>query len=220
MEIAKTTRKASVATLALLFAGTIAFGQASTTTPTNTNGSNQSGTTMQQPAESSQTTTNTATTSTSDTQFAKEASQANLGEIKLGQLAQQKGTDSSVKDFGKQMETDHQHAQDQLKDAAQKENITLPTALSAKDQATYDRLSKLSGSQFDKAYAQDMVKNHTTDIAKFKHEANSGKNASIKSFASQTLPTLQQHLNMAKQMSQTVSTSNTNNSSGKAKPTS
>lgn len=218
MDIAKKTRKPLVASLALLFAGTIAFGQASTTTPTNTNGSNQSGTTMQQTTHSNQTTTNTAKTSTSDAQFAKEAAQANLGEIKLGQLAQQKGTNSSVKDFGKQMETDHQHAQDQLKDAAEKENITLPTTLSAKDQATYDRLSKLSGSQFDKAYAQDMVKDHTTDVAKFKHEANSGKNASIKSFASQTLPTLQQHLTMAKQMSQTVSASN--NSSGTAKPTS
>lgn len=215
MEIAKKARTPLVASLALLFAGTIAFGQASTTTPTNTNGSNQSGTTMQQTTSSNQKTTNT---SASDTQFAKEASQANLGEIKLGQLAQQKGTDSSVKDFGKQMVTDHQNAQDQLKDAAQKENITLPTTLSAKDQATYDRLSKLSGSQFDKAYAQDMVKDHTTDVAKFKHEANSGKNASIKSFASQTLPTLQQHLNMAKQMSQTVSASNTTN--GSAKPTS
>ncbi len=118
----------------------------------------------------------------------------------------------------KRMVTDHQNAQDQLNDAAQKENITLPTTLSAKDQATYDRLSKLSGTQFDKAYAQDMVRDHTTDISKFKHGANSGKNASIKSFASQTLPTLEQDLNMAKQMSQTLSSSNNTNSS--AKPTS
>jgi putative membrane protein len=216
MEIGKRTCKPLVASLALLFASTIAFGQASTTTPTN--GSNESGTTMQQTTRSSHTSTSTATTSTSDAQFAKEASQANLGEIKLGQLAQQKGTNTSVRDFGQQMVTDHQNAQDKLKDAAQKDNITLPTTLSAKDQATYDRLSKLSGSQFDKAYAQDMVKDHTTDVAKFKHEASSGKSASIKSFASQTLPTLQQHLNMAKQMSQTVSASNTTN--GTAKPTS
>ena len=81
-----------------------------------------------------------------------------------------------------------------------------------------NRLSKLSVVQFDKAYAEDMVKDHTMDVAKFKHEANSGKNSSIKSFASQTLPTLQDHLNMAKHMSQMESASANGSANSTAKP--
>ncbi len=209
MEIVKKTRKPLVASLALLFAGTVAFGQASTT-HSNANEMNHSGSAMSQ--------SNSARMSTSDAQFAKQAAQANLAEVKLGQLAEQNGTNSTVKDFGKRMVNDHSNAEDKLKEAVEKDNITLPTTLSATDQATYDRLSKLSGERFDKAYAQDMVKNHTTDVAKFKHEANDGHNATIKNWASQTLPTLQEHLRLAKQMSQTVSASNSTTST--AKPTS
>src|SRR5450631_4345197 len=79
------------------------------------------------------------------------------------------------------------------KKAAQ-ENITLPDDVSAKDKATYDALSKLSGAAFDRAYARDMVKDHEQDVADFNKEANGGQKPAVKDFASQTLPTLQDHL--------------------------
>ncbi len=127
MEIVKKTRKPLVASLALLFAGTVAFGQASTT-HSNANEMNHSGSAMSQ--------SNSARMSTSDAQFAKQAAQANLAEVKLGQLAEQNGTNSTVKDFGKRMVNDHSNAEDKLKEAVEKDNITLPTTLSATDQAT------------------------------------------------------------------------------------
>ncbi|MDQ2900502.1 MAG: DUF4142 domain-containing protein, partial [Acidobacteriota bacterium] len=48
-----------------------------------------------------------------------------------------------------------------------------------------------------RAYARDMVRDHKKDVAEFQKEANNGKNDDIKNFASQTLPTLQEHLKMA-----------------------
>jgi putative membrane protein len=147
-----------------------------------------------------------------DQKFAKEAAQGGMAEVKLGQLAQEKASSDAVKNFGKRMVDDHSKAGDKLKDAASKENITLPTDIAAKDQATYDRLAKLSGAAFDKAYMKDMVADHEKDVAAFQKEANSGKNDSLKSFASETLPTLQDHLKEAKETSKTVSGASAKNS--------
>ena len=154
------------------------------------------------------------TSAVSDTQFAKKAAQGGMAEVKLGQLAQEKGTSDSVKKFGQRMVEDHTKAGDELKRAAAQENITLPEDVSAKDKATYDALSKLSGAAFDRAYARDMVKDHEEDIADFNKEANGGKNAAIKDFATQTLPTLQDHLKEAKEMRQNVSASNPTSTKG------
>ena len=139
-----------------------------------------------------------------DAHFAKEAAQGGMAEVKLGELAQEKGSNDLVKSFGKRMVDDHSKANDKLKEVASRESITLPNDLSAKDQATYDRLSKLNGAAFDRAYARDMVKDHETDVAAFQKEANGGKTDSLKSFASETLPTLQDHLKQAKDMMKNV----------------
>jgi putative membrane protein len=162
---------------------------------------------------------NPAHTAVSDTQFAKKAAQGGMAEVKLGQLAQEKGTSDSVKKFGQRMVADHTKAGDELKRAVAQENITLPDDISAKDKATYDSLSKLSGAAFDRAYARDMVKDHEEDIADFNKEANGGKNAAIKDFATQTLPTLQDHLKEAKEMRQNVSASNPTPAKGNSNST-
>jgi putative membrane protein len=155
-------------------------------------------------AAASATSKSSTRSATPDVHFAREAAQGGMAEVKLGQLAQEKGSSDTVKTFGKRMVDDHSKAGDKLKEVASHESITLPSDLSAKDQATYDRLSKLNGAAFDRAYARDMVKDHETDVAAFQKEANAGKNDSLKSFASETLPTLQDHLKQAKEMMKTV----------------
>ena len=77
--------------------------------------------------------------------------------------------------------------------------MTLPTDLDSKDQALKEtRLSKLDGEKFDQAYIKNMVHDHTKDVAEFRKESTSGKDSDLKSFASQTLPTLEDHLKEAK----------------------
>jgi putative membrane protein len=143
----------------------------------------------------------------SDSDFAKDAAEGGLAEVKMGELAQQKGSSDTVKDFGKRMVEDHTQANDKLKQVASQENLKLPENLNKHDQKAYDKLSQLSGTDFDRAYARDMVRDHKNDVAAFQQEANNGQDRAVKSFASQTLPTLQDHLKMAKEMEKEVASS-------------
>lgn len=149
-----------------------------------------------------------------DLAFAKDAARGGMAEIKLGNLAEDNGSSQAVKTFGTRMVAEHTKAGDQLKQAAALEHITLPTDLAAKDQATYDRLSKLSGADFDRAYAQDMVKDHQQDLQAFEREANRGNDAAIRGFASETVPMIQQHLEQAKEMLKTVSPTSSRRTNG------
>jgi putative membrane protein len=133
-----------------------------------------------------------------DTTFATKAAQGGLAEVELGKLARDKAQSDDVKQFGQKMVDDHSKANDDLKQIAQKNNMTLPTDVSAKDRANIDRLSKLSGAAFDKAYMRDMVADHTKDSAEFHTEANSGSNSELKDFAGKYAPTIDEHLKMAK----------------------
>jgi len=136
--------------------------------------------------------------SASDKKFVRDAAQGGMAEVELGKLATEKASSDDVKKFGQRMVDDHTKAGDQLKQVASSEGVQLPQGLSAKDKLTKERLSKLSGEQFDKAYMADMVKDHTQDVADFQRESKSGSDPAVKDFASQTLPTLQDHLKQAK----------------------
>lgn len=135
--------------------------------------------------------------SASDQRFIKEAAEGGMAEVELGKLAVQKASSDDVKQFGQRMIDDHSKANYNLKEVASSLGVNLPQHLSAKDEATKEQLSKLSGDQFDKAYVRDMVKDHKADVAAFRAESSTGRDASLKSFATQMLPTLRDHLKNA-----------------------
>lgn len=177
-------------------------GQSPSTSPTvpgqNNSGQNPNGLgPNDQPA-------NTPTSKVDDKKFVKEAAEGGLAEVELGKLAAQKAASPDVKQFGQKMVDDHTKANDQLKEIASKENISVPDTLDHKYQSKIDKLSKLSGDQFDKAYVKDMVKDHESDLREFQAEAQGGMDPNIKAFASSTLPTLQQHLASAKDLNKTA----------------
>lgn len=139
-----------------------------------------------------------------DRMFATKAAVGGMAEVNLGNLAKDHASNQAVKDFGNRMVTDHSKANDQLKDWASKNNVTLPTDVNAKEKAEYDRLSKLNGAEFDKVYMEHMLKDHREDIAEFRKEADRGTNADLKSWASNTLPTLEDHLKQAETVASEV----------------
>ena len=141
---------------------------------------------------------------TKDHSFMVKAAQGGMAEVELGQLAQQNAQSQQVKDFGQRMVNDHSKANDELKQLASQQGVSLPATLDAKDQATKQRLSKLHGAAFDKAYMQDMVMDHKKDIAEFKHEASAGNDQGVKDWASKTLPTLESHLQQAEKVAPSV----------------
>jgi putative membrane protein len=150
-----------------------------------------------------------AATTGSDHMFVTNAAKGGLAEVELGKLAADKASSDQVKQLGQRMVTDHSKANDELKSLAQSKNITLPTEIDAKDKATHDRLAKLSGAAFDRAYMQHMLADHRKDVNEFKKESTSGKDAEVKAWASKTLPTLEEHLKLAEDANKAVGTSGT-----------
>jgi len=134
----------------------------------------------------------------SDVAFVKEAAIGGLAEVDLGNLAKDKAANADVKQFGERMVTDHSKANDELKEWAQKKDLTLPSDLDTKHKAVHERLSKLSGPAFDKAYMDDMVTDHVKDVAAFRKQSTGAKDPDLKAFAAKTLPTLEEHLKQAK----------------------
>jgi putative membrane protein len=138
-----------------------------------------------------------STVSSSDRKFMEKAAEGGMAEVQLGKLATQKAESDQVKQFGQRMVDDHSKANQQLKQLASTKGVTLPTSLDKTSQKEYDKLSKLSGAQFDREYMDHMVSDHKKDISEFKSEAKKAKDADVKQFASSTLPTLEEHLNLA-----------------------
>jgi putative membrane protein len=138
-----------------------------------------------------------ASVSKDDATFVVNTANANMTEIQLGQLAQQKGMMKDVKDYGAMMEKDHTAAGDKLKALAAQKNITLPSSISPEMQKNVDDLQKKSGKDFDKAYISMMVDDHKKVISQFEDESKKGSDADIRAFADSTLHTLRNHLQEA-----------------------
>lgn len=145
---------------------------------------------------------NTTSASSSDKKFVHSALEGGNAEVKLGQLAAQKGNSEDVKQFGQKMVDDHTKLGEQMKQIAQQQGIEVPDGVPAKDKALETKLNSLSGEEFDKAYIKAMVKDHQKDLSEFKKEANSGNDTSIKDAASQGAQVISEHLQMAQQMAQ------------------
>jgi putative membrane protein len=131
--------------------------------------------------------------------FAMMAAEGGLAEVQMGKLAADHAASADVKKFGQKMVDDHGKANDELEKILKEKGMTAPTELKGKEKSTYDRLAKLNGAEFDKAYMTEMVRDHDKDVKEFERESTSGKDPDLKAFAAKTLPTLQEHQKMAKE---------------------
>ncbi|MFT3823481.1 MAG: DUF4142 domain-containing protein [Chitinophagaceae bacterium] len=126
--------------------------------------------------------------------FAVQAADAGMKEVALGQLAQVKGVDKRVKSFGEMMVNDHTLANDKLRSLAAQKNITLPDSLSNDAKKEIGDLQKKNGRDFDKAYVGMMENGHKKVVDDFRKASQDLSDAELKTFATETLPTLQKHL--------------------------
>jgi putative membrane protein len=133
-----------------------------------------------------------------DSLFVREATIGGKAEVELGQLAEQKGRPQGIKDFARQMVTDHGKANEQLTQLAQKANITQPHDFDEEHKAMRAQLDKLSGREFDLAYIRGQIGDHQKTAQLFEWEIGSGQDPQLKTFASQVLPIVLQHLEMAR----------------------
>ena len=153
------------------------------------------------PATGAQQDTRAGMPTSADSTFMKTAAMAGMAEVEHGKLAAENAASSDVKQFGQKMVDDHGKTNTELKSLASQKNVTLPTELDAKHQAMQDQLSKLQGAAFDSAYMAHMVAAHKEAVTLFQNEAKTGKDPEIKAFAEAKVPTVQQHLKMAQDLS-------------------
>jgi putative membrane protein len=130
--------------------------------------------------------------------FMMAAAQGGMSEVSGGNMAASKGTHADVKAFGQRMVTDHSKANDELKQLAATKGVALPSEVSDEQKKMADHLNTLSGKAFDKGYMDDMVQDHVKDVGEFEKMSKDAKDPDLKAWVTKTLPTLQDHLKMAK----------------------
>jgi putative membrane protein len=153
-------------------------------------------------AESTQTADSTV--SPSDAEFVMEAARGGMAEVKIGQLAAQRATNPQVKDFAQRMVQDHSQANNELQGLAQAKNIALPPDMGDAYRQELERLSQLTGPDFDRAYMDRMVDEHAEDVELFQQQAQRGRDADLKTWAAKTLPTLQSHQELARSIDSAI----------------
>jgi len=131
--------------------------------------------------------------------FIRDAIQRNLAEIRMGQLAQDKAQSSDVKSYGQMLVTDQSASNEQAEKVAEQIGIATPTEPSVTQKAMLDKMSRLSGTAFDRAFINEMIADHKMNIARFQNEAKK-KNDPAADFANQALPTLKKHLDAAQKL--------------------
>lgn len=136
--------------------------------------------------------------SVQDKQFVAEATSGGMLEVRLGEYASFNAANEKVRKFGEHMAGDHSQANEKLKPLAYDKGIEMPKQLDPQDQQVLDRLEKLKGAEFDKAYMAQMVDDHEKDIAAFEKEIESGSEPEVKAFAETVLPKLKLHLQTAR----------------------
>jgi len=148
--------------------------------------------------------TGTMSVDKSTSEFMTKVADVGMTEVKLGQMAQDKGMSQRVKDFGAMMVKDHTAAGDELKSMARQKNVTLPETMSNDHQKKTDDQNKKTGKDFDKAYMKAMVDGHQSTVNDFEKASKDTKDADVKAWVDKTLPTLKMHLDSAKAIQKTL----------------
>jgi len=142
----------------------------------------------------------TPTLSTTDANFINTVGAGGHAEIAFGQVAQSQATRTDVRAFAAQMVSDHTTAGNELTTLAQNKKMTPPSDMDLVHKSKFDQLKNTYGSEFDRVYMQGQVEDHTAVVNAFQTEITNGTDADVKAFAQKYLPTIQQHLNYARQI--------------------
>jgi len=135
-----------------------------------------------------------------DKEFVKNVLESNATEVHLGKMAQDKASSDAVKELGKRMVEAHTETSQQLKKAADALNVPVPSEPTRKAKKAEDKLAKLSGADFDRAYAKMAAEEQKQAVKQYERESKNGKVAGVKEFASKNLSVEQERQKQAEQL--------------------
>lgn len=136
-----------------------------------------------------------------DAAFVNMTAQANLAEIDAGRLAVKKASNPDVKRFAQRMIDDHTQANSELSDLAHKKGFDMPTQADEAHQKDAARLADMNGAEFDRSYMAAMVSDHQKVVSMFEKYSGEATDPDVRAFARKMLPTLRDHLKMARELS-------------------
>jgi putative membrane protein len=129
-----------------------------------------------------------------DRSFIQNAAKANQDEIDVGKLAQQKSSNSQVKSYGQTLVNDHSKNMRELENLAAKNGVSVQPSQGATARAEYQRLEGLSGPQFDRSFASQMIQDHEKAISMFEQALKDTQDPGVRNYINSTLPVLRKHL--------------------------
>ncbi|HEX4770248.1 MAG TPA: DUF4142 domain-containing protein [Bryobacteraceae bacterium] len=145
------------------------------------------------------------TVTANDAEFLRTAAQADMTAANLGQTAQDRAANPQVKDFGKQLATDHTKDYEQLCELAAKTGQSIPKAIDSRDDREIASLDRAKGKTFDHKFLVHETSEHEKLIHAFKQEAEHGTNPDVKAYANTALPVLESHLHHAQDLEKSKS---------------
>lgn len=138
--------------------------------------------------------------SSQDRKFIEKAAIGGMAEVQMGQLAAQKSQHQAVRDYGNAMVNEHTAGNQRLMNIASSLGVTPPADLDFKHRRMSKKLNKASEKDFDEMYIESQIKDHRKMIDLFEEQGRDGGNAELKQLASEMLPKLRNHLQMAEQI--------------------
>jgi putative membrane protein len=148
-------------------------------------------------------------TAVSDTGYIRQAIRGNYLEVALGRVAESRAENSEVKSFAERMVEDHNSMNREWSDLARRNRMAVPLEFDPNGRQTIERLEDLSGTAFDQGYMNEMLRMHEQDLAGFQRMASSASSPEVRQLASSGVPTIQQHLTLARQVGSRVGVSTT-----------
>jgi putative membrane protein len=135
-----------------------------------------------------------------DQKFVRMAFLGGMMEVKMGQIAVDQASNPTVRKFAKRLVDGHSRANKELMSIIEKRGLAGPQGIDSQHHDLLNKFARMRGGDFDSQFMNHMVKHHEKNIALFEKEAQDGQDPDLKAFAAKTLPTLKEHLQMAKQI--------------------
>jgi putative membrane protein len=146
----------------------------------------------------------------SDSGYIRQAIRGNSLEVALGRVAESRAENSEVKSFAERMVEDHNTMNREWTDLARRNRMTVAVVdFGPNGKQTIDRLEDLDGTEFDQAYMSEMLRQHEEDLAAFERMASSASSSNVKQLAQNGVPTIREHLSLARQVGSRVGVSTT-----------
>ncbi len=138
--------------------------------------------------------------------FANAVAQQSMTEVELGKLAASNATNEDVKTYAVQMTESNTKVNRRLKRVAAKGNVTISAALDTKSQARVEKLGKLTGSDFDRAFVKDQIQSGEKNLLAYEQELQNGADVGLKTLATRATPFMQKQLQAVKDLEKVLKT--------------